>query len=122
MNGKSFDVLKNKRRESASGGAPQNYAGPGDVEAAAREYNIAVVFTDVSAIDASTTITRYIEDSWNGDTWVTIYTDTVTTTGPIRKEVANFAAFLRVRHEVKHNTQSSLVGASFGSGITYKQT
>lgn len=122
MNGRSYDVLKNKRRESLSSGSPQNHAGPGDVEAAAREYNLAVVFTDISAIDANTTVTRFIEDSWNGDTWVTIYTDAMTTLGPTRKEVTNFGAFLRVRHEVKHSSLSSQVGATFTAGVTYKQT
>lgn len=122
MNGKNFDLLKNKRRESAAAGASQSYDGPGDVEAAAREYNTAVVFTDLTAIDASTAVDRIIEDSWNGEAWSQLFSDTGLALGVTRKEVLTFAGFLRVRHVVRATAGGNAVGASFGAGITYKQS
>ncbi len=122
MNGKNADILKNKRRESAAQGAAQSYAGPGDVEAAAREYNTAVVFTDLTAQDANTAVDRVVEDSWNGEAWFTLFNDLAVGMGVTRREVTTFAGFLRVRHVVRATSGTNVVGASFGSGITYKQT
>lgn len=122
MNGKNGDLLKNKRRLSGAAGVLQNYGGPSDLEAAAREYNTAIIFTDTQATDNNTGITRYTQDSWNGEVWYTLYTDDVSTLGVSRREITTFAGFLRVIHEVKATSGSSQVGASFGAGITYKQT
>ncbi len=122
MNGKNADILKNKRRESAAQGAAQSYAGPGDVEAAAREYNVAVVFTDLTALDANTAVDRIVEDSWNGEAWFQLSSDTLSAVGVARRDFVVFAGFLRVRHVVRATSGSSVVGASFGAGITYKQT
>lgn len=121
MNGKNCDLLAYKRRLTSTG-KPVSFAGPGDVEAAAKEFNVAVVFTDMTAIDASTTVTRYIEDSWNGEVWYTLHSDDVSAVQVHRREVPAFAGFLRVRHEVKHSSETSAVGATFGSGLTYKQS
>lgn len=122
MNGKNADLLRNKRRESAAAGAPQSYGGPGDIEAAAREFNTVVAFTDVSAIDALTAVDRIIEDSWNGEVWFVLYTDTFAALGVSRREVTTFAGFLRVRHVVRTTGGGAIVGASFAAGITYKQS
>lgn len=122
MNGKNGDILKSKRRLSAALGAAQSFSGPGDLEAAAREYNTAVVFTDTQQIDANTSITRVIEDSWNGESWTTIYSEDVSTVTVTRKEITCFAGFLRVRHIVTATSGTNVVGATFASGLTYKQS
>jgi hypothetical protein len=121
-NGKNGDLLNNKRRLSAVGGGAQSYGGPGDLEAAAREYNSAFVYTDTTALDANTAVDRIIEDSWNGEVGVILFTDTLNTVAPTRREVPAFGGFLRVRHVVYATSGGAQVGASFGSGITDKQT
>lgn len=121
MNGKNAEILKYKRRATSNGKAVQ-FVGPGDVEAAAKEYNSAAVFTDMTAIDANTTVTRYIEDSWNGESFFVLHADDVSAVQMHRREVPAFAGFLRVRHEVKHTSEASAVGSTFGCGLTYKQT
>lgn len=122
MNGKNGDILKSKRRLSAALGAAQSFSGPGDLEAAAREYNTVVVFTDTQIVDANTGVTRIIEDSWNGESWTTIYSDDVSTVAVSRREVLTFAGFLRVRHVVAATSGTNVVGATFASGLTYKQS
>jgi hypothetical protein len=122
MNGRNAEILNHKRRTSEAAGEARSFSGPGDIEAAAKEYNTAVVFTDVTAIDANTAVDRVIEDSWNGDLWYPLYTDTVTVVAVNRREVTNFAGYLRVRHVVRATSGSSQVGANYGSGLTYKQT
>ena len=122
MNGKSGDLLKNKRRLSSAAGVLANYGGPSDLEHIAREYNTAIIFSDTQAIDANTAITRYTQDSWNGEVWYMLYTDDVSSLGVSRREVLTFASFLRVIHEVKATSGGAQVGATFGAGITYKQT
>lgn len=122
MNGKNAELLEMKRRESASQGLVRPYTGPGDIEAMAKEFNVAVVFTEITALDANTQVVRKIEDSWNGQTWYTVYSDTLSSVGVTRKEVTVFAGFLRVTHEVSATSGTNVVGATFGSGLTYKQT
>lgn len=122
MNGKNGDILKSKRRLTATGGAAQSFGGPGDLEAAAREYNTAVVFTDTQIVDANCGITRVIEDSWNGESWSTLYSEDVSAVTVNRKEVTTFAGFLRVRHIVAATSGTNILGATFAAGITYKQT
>ena len=120
-NGVNRELFPNKRRLSANDGSAKAYMGPGDVESAAREYNMAVVYTDITALDDDAQVVRHIDDSWNGETWVSLFNDTLSTIAPVRKAVNDFGGYLRVWYEVKKGTAGSQVGASFGSGITYKQ-
>lgn len=122
MNGRNGDLLQNKRRLSDTGGAAKSYGGPGDLEAAAREYNTAVIFTDIQALDANTAVVRIVEDSWNGEVWYPLNSTELSSVAVTRQEVTTFAGFLRVRHEVKATSGGAQVGASFGAGLTYKQT
>ena len=101
MNGVNRDLFTYRRRLSGTGGAAANYDGPGDVEAAARDYNVAVIYTDISEIDSNVTVTRIVE-------------------GAVRFVAKEVGGYLRVRYEVEHDTTQG--GATFGSGITYKQT
>ena len=116
MNGKGGDILKSELRTNGAAGVLVNNNGPSDREAAAREYNAAIVFTDNQLIDANGVITRNIHDSWNGEVWYTLYTDDCGTPGVSPREVLTFEGF----HEVK-GTGGAQISANFGSGITYKE-
>lgn len=121
MNGRNADILTQKRRESGDQGVAQSHSGPGDIEAAAKEYNVAIVFTDITQIDQNAAVDRIIEDTWNGESWCVLFTDNALAPGVSRREVVHHAGFLRVRHVVRATSGTNIVGATFGSGITLKQ-
>ena len=75
----------------------------------------------LNQFDQYAAVDRIVEDSWNGEAWYVLHADNALTAGVTRREVGPFAGFLRVRHVVRATSGTNVVGATFGSGITYKQ-